>query len=145
MRLILLVAVLLSTISGAMARHEKDPMDNCREAFLAAYNKGDAAALEKIFEPDGILLSFGAQVYKGGPMISKGLASSALALDLELMPVKTRRSGDMMYELGTWNHLAKGTKDIKQTGTYIWVWKKEKDGWRLETLSATAAQGVPIK
>ncbi len=143
MRAILAAILLIACFSTALARDTKT-IDPLREAFVIAFNKGDAATMEKMYEPDVLLLTFSGQPVKGGAAIAKGMAGMASQMDLELKPLQSRESGDMLYEAGTWNHFAKNTKTIRQTGTYIWVWKKEKEGWRIESMSVTAAAGTPI-
>lgn len=148
------ITALLLTIFAAVAfAHSAlapdNPNDARRNAFIDAFNKGDVSALEKIFEPDAMLLTFGGQVVIGGKGIAKGMASMSPTLDLDLKPLRYREAGDLLYEAGTWSHFKKGTKEVKQLGTFVWVWKKEKtkdkDEWRLDTLSVTAAPGVPIE
>jgi len=51
-------------------------------------------------------------------------------------PVKidVAASGDLAYSLGTWQLKGKNSegKDVTQTGKYITVWKKQKDGsWKV--------------
>ena len=143
MRAVLAVLFLISCLGTSFAKDTKT-VDPLREAFVTAFNKGDAATMEKLFEPDMLLFTFTGQPVKGGAAIAKGMAGTSSQHDLDLKPLQSRESGDMLYEAGTWNHYAKGTKSLRQTGTYIWVWKKEKEGWRIESMSVTAASGTPI-
>ena len=55
---------------------------------------------------------------------------------LTWQPVKidVAASGDLAYSLGTWQLKGKNPegKDVTQTGKYITVWKKQKDGsWKV--------------
>ena len=143
MRQVVTLLCLLVCLSTALTKESKT-IDTLRESFVAAFNKADAATMEKLFEPDVLLLTFSGEPVKGGAAIAKGMSGMASKMDLELKPVQSRESGDMLYEAGIWNHYAKGTKTVRQTGTYIWVWKKEREGWRIESMSVTAASGTPI-
>lgn len=134
--LLILLAICLVTASFAST---ENPIQPGREAFVAAFNKGDSDALAKLLEKDCILDTMTGQMVIGGKGIAMGMAGMSKAYDLELKPVQTRDSGDMAYEAGTWTHLKKGTKEVQQLGTYVWIWKKESDGWQLEALSVTQA------
>ena len=48
--------------------------------------------------------------------------------------IEVARSGDLAYSLGTWHLKGKNPKgeEVEQTGKYLTVWKKQKDGrWRV--------------
>lgn len=136
----LLIALLLASVALASPRQQPKTIDSLRSSFLTAFNSGDAAALEKIFEPDVLLLSFTGQPVQGGATISKVMAGMSKQLSLEMESIQSRESGDLLYEAGTWKHLQKGTTTVRQSGTFIWVWKHEKDSWRIETMSVTAKE-----
>jgi len=143
MRRLLAIVLIFASFALVSARDAKT-IDPLRAAFVAAFDKGDAATMQKLFEPEVLLLSVSGQPARGGAAIARGMAGMSSQMDLELNPMQSRESGDMLYEAGTWNHNAKGSKTVVQTGTYVWIWKKEKDGWRIETMSVTAARGTPI-
>jgi ketosteroid isomerase-like protein len=48
--------------------------------------------------------------------------------------IEVADSGDLAYSLGTWQLQGKDQKgnDVTQTGKYITIWKKQKDGsWKV--------------
>ncbi|MFL6299142.1 MAG: YybH family protein [Terriglobales bacterium] len=48
--------------------------------------------------------------------------------------IEVARSGDLAYSLGTWHLKGKNPKgeEVEQTGKYLTVWKKQKDGsWKV--------------
>src|SRR2546421_8653593 len=91
----------LAVVIGAKAAGD-NPIDARRAAFITAFNKGDAAAMKGIFEPDVLLLTFTGKTIAGADPISKGMASMSSQADLDEKPVQVRISGDMAYEAGTW-------------------------------------------
>ena len=130
----LLIVLAIGLVATTFAASE-NPIQKGREAFVAAFNKGDGDALTKLLEKDCLLETMTGQMVTGGKGIAMGMAGMSQAYDLELKPQQFRESGDMAYEAGTWTHFKKGTKDVLELGAYVWIWKKESDGWRMETLS----------
>src|SRR5436190_16705521 len=69
---------------------------------------------------------------------------------LTWQPVKidVAASGDLAYSLGTWQLKGKNPegKDVTQTGKYITVWKKQKDGsWKVVADTGTVDPPPAVK
>ena len=115
-----------------------DPLTSQREAFVAAFNRGDAAALSGFYASDAILLSFMGDPVTGSETISAGMARAASAFDLVLEPIRSRASATLITEAGTWRHREKGTTNDRDGGTYFWSWRREPDGrWVIDVHSVT--------
>lgn len=110
-----------------------------REAFQTAFNKSDVNGLGSLMLPDTLLLSFSGQQIKGGEKIAAGMAAISKSVTLSLKAVQSRKSGDMAYEAGTWEHVNRSSSDSVDKGTYVWIWRRTGSGWQLETFTVTAA------
>jgi ketosteroid isomerase-like protein len=62
--------------------------------------------------------------------------------------IQVADSGDLAYSLGTWQLKGKDPKgnDVTQTGKYLTVWKKQKDGsWKVVADTGTVDPSPPAK
>src|SRR5690242_1268194 len=122
----------------------KKPNDQDRQAIAKAEADFEKARTERGLE--GWLSFFAddtADFVRGGPFtFTKEEMRTRLqktfdpADQLTWKPVKIEvaASGDLAYSLGTWQLEGKDPKgnDVTQTGKYITVWKKQKDGsWKV--------------
>jgi ketosteroid isomerase-like protein len=138
---VLLVAGFLID-SAAMAQTKSQERE--RQAIAKAEADFQTARAEHGLE--GWLSFFAddtADFVRGGPFtftkedMRKHLESSFDPADhLTWKPVKidVAKSGDLAYSLGTWQLKGKNPKgeEVTQTGKYITVWKKQKEGrWKV--------------
>ena len=122
----LILAACRSPVAPAVA--PVDTAATLRTGFVEAFNRGDVAALQRLYAPDAILLAFTGQTVTSAEMIAGGLSRASSQFDLELEPLRVRASSDSIYEAGTWKHMEKGTRSVRDTGTYVWIWRKDAAG-----------------
>ncbi len=130
-----LVLLLISTSADA-AHHLKDAFQARNDAWAAAFNAGDAAAVGALYTEDAVLLAPG-----GAPIVGRAAIADALSGlfgvlgNLRLVTEDVRPAGDahvidmgrIIYELTA----ADGSKTLF-TGNYLVVWLRGEDGvWRL--------------
>jgi ketosteroid isomerase-like protein len=109
-----------------------------RHAFVGAFNRGDVATLKAFYASGAVLLTFGGQAISGAETIADGLQHASAAFDLELEPVRAETSATFIYGAGTWRHLEKGSTAVRDSGTYLWVWRKDANGrWQISAHSVT--------
>jgi len=106
------------------------------QQFMAAFKRGDAAAIAAMYTPDARLLP------PNGPMLRGANAIRAFwqgAKDaggketkLETLDVETRE--DLAVETGkyTLTIQSKSGADVVDTGKYLVVWKNEGAAWKLQ-------------
>jgi len=143
---LLVTSILLN--SGADAQTKSQERE--RQAIAKAEAEFEKARAERGLE--GWLSFFAddtADFVRGGPFtFTKGEMRARLeksfdpADQLTWKPVKidVAKSGDLAYSLGTWQLKGKNPKgeDVTQTGKYITVWKKQKDGsWKVAADTGT--------
>lgn len=128
-----LLALLPLVVAGhpavaQVATPAADPVATQREAFVAAFNRGDAEMLRGFYAPDAAFLSFTGQAVLNPELVAAGLSRASSLFDLDLKPLRSGASGSMIYEAGTWQHREKGTPTVADAGTYLWLWRKDQNG-----------------
>jgi len=139
---VLLFALVAVSAIGCFAETKVQQRD--REAIAKAEAEFQQARAEKGLE--GWLSFFAddtADFVRGGPFtftkeeMRKHLEKDFDPADqLTWKPVKVEvaKSGDLAYSLGTWQLKGKNPKgeEVEQTGKYLTVWKRQKDGsWKV--------------
>src|SRR5947209_19917709 len=143
MRVLRVLAAVLILASMAVAAGS-NKQDRNRQAIATAEAEFQKARAEKGLE--GWLSFFAddtADFVRGGPLtftkeeMRKHLEKTFDPADqLTWTPLKidVSKSGDLAYSLGNWQLKGKNAKgeEVTQTGKYITVWKKQKDGsWKV--------------
>ena len=137
------IAALLLTVSllfTSLAVAQTKSQERERQAIAKAEADFEKARAEHGLE--GWLSFFAddtADFVRGGPFtftkeeMRKHLEKSD-RLTWKPVKIDVAKSGDLAYSLGTWQLKGKNPKgeDVTQTGKYITVWKKQKNGsWKV--------------
>jgi uncharacterized protein (TIGR02246 family) len=114
---------------------DKAIIDKLNKEFMAAFNKGDMAALGQMYTDDAYLLPPGAEIVKGRAGIQTFWTNAAAAIgDLKLTTVDVKPLGsDAAREVGTFTLKTKGDKPQEVAGKYVVVWEKTGGQWKLAT------------
>jgi uncharacterized protein (TIGR02246 family) len=131
-RLAMLILAAAALASGpARADEVRDAVEAGNQAFIAAFLRGDAAAVSQLYTAN-------AQVIAPGEPVAKGRAAIAAAWqkaidsgvkDLTLTTAEVESAGDLAVETGTVKQVAKDGKVTQ--GRYLVVWKREGGRWKL--------------
>ena len=132
MRIVLIAVMLWLTVPLARAADIKSEIEAANRAWVAAYAKGDAAALAGLYTDDATLLPPGSDMVQGRGNVQafwqKTIASGLKITSLQALSVEAL--GDAAArEIGKATGEAKGPIDIK----YVVVWKRVNGAWRLST------------
>ena len=127
-----IVALLIAVPAFAQ---DKATMDKLNTEFMAAFNKGDMAALGQMYTDDAYLLPPGAGIVKGRAAIQTFWTNAAAAIgDLKLTTTDVKPlGGDAAREIGTFTLMTKGDKPQEVAGKYVVVWEKAGGKWKLAT------------
>lgn len=128
-RLCLALAAALLIASPALADDAAD-IQAQDEAFQAAFNASDAAAVAALYTEDAVALPPGGPMVRGREAIQEmwqGALDGGLA-DLALMPGEIEVTGDTAWEMSTMSGML---SDEPISGKYVVVWKKDGDTWLL--------------
>lgn len=133
---VLCLALLLVTPSAAEAAGAREAIEAKLDAFEAAFNRGDAAAVAGFYTEDAVLLPPDAERVEGRQAVAaywrEGIDGGLTDLDLKAFEVM--EAGALAYEIGAFslNSPGEGEQPVSLTGKYIVIWQRGADGeWRL--------------
>lgn len=131
-RIVLLAAVLVLYASTGMAQ-TKATIDKLNDAWAAAFNKGDAAAIANMYTDDATVLPQGGPMVKGHTAIQDLWAKVIKDFsDAKLAAVEVHTMGEVMaYEIGTVTAKTKATPPQDVAGKYVVVWKRSGTSWKI--------------
>lgn len=141
----LIVAASSVAIVACTTADVADPVDTAAEAetiaalsdaWMAASNAGDAAAIANMFAVDGVTV-FDGDFFQGREAILAGVSADLAdrgenaTVSWERSTVHVAASGDLAYERGHWTLDADGEGDgAPEEGEYVTVWKKIDGEWK---------------
>jgi uncharacterized protein (TIGR02246 family) len=108
-------------------------INKLNEAWCAAFNKGDAAALAAMYADDATVLPQGGPMIKGATAIKDLWAGEVKELgDAKLTTVELHTMGEVMaYEIGIATAKTKANPPQDAVGKYVVVWKRNGTSWKI--------------
>ena len=133
-RIAIFLACFLLSASPAWAQ-AKSSIEKLNAEWMAAFNKGDAAAVAALYSEDAYILPNGAEIAKGRRAIEAYFKKSVQQLgDAKLKTVDLQSLGPgSAREVGTFNFKTKGDSPQEVVGKYVAVWRKMGGQWKLIT------------
>lgn len=133
-RIAVLAGVLVVAATPAFAQ-SKPLIQKLDDAWTAAFNKGDGAAVAAMYTPDATVLPPGAAMVHGRKAIAAFWSGAARQLgDMTLKAVNVRPlSPTAAREIGLFTAKTKGADPQQIDGKYVVVWRKAGGRWRLFT------------
>ena len=125
---VVLTLVLVAT-PAVLVAGEGDSLDGTTDAWIGAFNDGDAAAIAAMMTEDGMLLPPNSPPIEGREAI-EGYWAAAIAggLSGSLEEIESSVSGDLGYKVGTYE-LSGADGEVVDHGKWIEVWKKIDGEW----------------
>ena len=107
-----------------------------RDAFWAAHERGDAAALASLVTEDGLLWAPGMEEVRGREAVlaaAEGMFSAMSVSAFEIESTELEIHGDRAYELTTYSETITptGGPASQARGRYLIVWQRGSSGWRV--------------
>ena len=129
------LAVAAVLLTGPAVAQDKATIEKLNDAFEAAFNKGDFAALGNMYAEDAYLLPPGSEMAKGRSNVQAYWAKAGEAVsNLKLTTVDVKSLGsDAAREIGTFSLMTKGQQRQQVAGKYVVVWQKVGNDWKLAT------------
>jgi uncharacterized protein (TIGR02246 family) len=131
-RIVPIATAIVFYATSALAQ-SKATIDKLNDAWCAAFNKGDAAAVAAMYTDDATVLPPGAPMVKGATAIKDLWAAQANALgDAKLTTVELHTMGEVMaYEIGTVTAKTKASPPQDVAGKYVVVWRRSGTSWKI--------------
>jgi uncharacterized protein (TIGR02246 family) len=126
--------MVIASAAPALAQ-SKASIQKLNDAWMAAFNKGDAAAVAAMYTDDAYMLPAGAPLVKGRAEIQKFLAQSVQqlgAVKLATLDV-TPLGANAAREIGTATFKTKASPPQDGALKYVVVWQKQAGQWKLST------------
>lgn len=133
MRRIAILAVCVALWAAPSLAQSKADIQKLNDQWVAAFNKGDAAAVAAMYTQDATVLPAGAPIVKGRAAIEamwRQQAEKLQAVKIETTDVKPL-GGNAARELGTATLRTKAQPPQDIVVKYAVVWQKEGDHWKL--------------
>jgi uncharacterized protein (TIGR02246 family) len=131
---IVMIMGLLTVGSPAVAQN-KATIEKLNDAWTAAFNKGDAAAVAVLYTEDAYVLPPGSAMVKGRAAIEAFWRQAAQQMsDAKLTTVDVLPLGrSAAREIGTVTLKTKSQPAQEVIGKYVVVWRKVGRDWKLAT------------
>ena len=131
---IVMIIGCLSLGSPALAQN-KATIEKLNDAWTAAFNKGDAAAVAALYTEDAYVLPPGSSMVKGRAAIEAFWRQAAQQMtDAKLTTVDVLPLGrSAAREIGTVTLKTKSQPPQEVVGKYVVVWRKVGRDWKLAT------------
>ena len=133
-RIVLIIGWLSLGAAPALAQ-DKATIEKLNDAWTAAFNKGDAAAVAAMYTEDAYVLPPGGEMVKGGPAIEAFWRQAAQQFgDAKLTTIDVLPLGsEAAREIGTVTLKTKSQPPQQIVGKYAVVWRKNGASWKLAT------------
>ena len=134
MRLVTVAAASIMLVGTAVAQ-DKATVEKLNDAFEAAFNKGDFAAVASMYTEDAYLLPPGSEMAKGRSNVQAFWTKAGETVsDLKLTTLDVKPLGtDAAREVGTFSLMTKGQQRQQVNGKYVGIWEKVGTEWKLAT------------
>jgi uncharacterized protein (TIGR02246 family) len=137
MKSVILAIPLLLSAAAAQAADVKSEINAANQKFGAAYAKGDAAAIARLYTPHATVFPPGSDMVTGREGIQKvwaGAIQSGLKIT-GLQTVSVEQYGNAAREIGRFTAEAPNAQKqiTKLDGKYVVVWKRSNGTWMLDS------------
>ena len=132
-RIVMIIGCL--SLSAPALAQSKATIEKLNDAWTAAFNKGDAAAVAALYTEDAYVLPPGSAMVKGRPAIEAFWRQAAQQMtDAKLTTVDVLPLGrSAAREIGTVTLKTKSQPAQEVVGKYVVVWRKIGRDWKLAT------------
>jgi len=120
------------------------PVENVAQQWAGFWNAKNLEAAMTLYAPSPRFVTAAAEQWNGVPSIHRHFALVLKQVDprLTLTSLHSATSGTLGYDSGTFDEIlapAKGGKAIHARGTYLFLFQKQKRGWKILEQSWTEA------
>jgi uncharacterized protein (TIGR02246 family) len=133
---------------SALSKGDELALQKVEEAYVSAYNRGDAKALAALFTKDATVMNSAGGLLKGRAELEKGLtqafAGPSKGAKLVNKPSATQALGkDVVVTYGTARTTGGGGSKVEHTFAYSKVLVREGKEWRVAAAHFSVPTGPP--
>ena len=135
MRTLTLCLAACLALAAPAAAQDKPTIEKLNDDFMAAFQKGNYAAVASMYTEDAFLLPPGAELMRGRAAIQAfwtGAGESVADIRLRTVEV-TPLGAAAAREIGTFTLKTKGSPPAEVAGKYVVIWQKVGADWKLAT------------
>ena len=128
-----IASLLLVVSTVAVAAPAEDAIRAQADAWVKAFNAGDAARVAALYTTDGMVLPPGSKPSKGREAIAATLSPFFAGPEKVTMTIDTTAlevHGNSAHRVGTWSITA-ADGSVVDGGNFIEIWKKSGGDWLL--------------
>jgi len=134
MRKLLLAAAMLGFSATPALANDTAMIQAMDDAFAAAFNKGDGAAVGAMYAPDATMLPADNKVYKGADITAFWVGAATALTNMKFLVFETERlSPTYIREISRVSFDVKGDKPVHVDATAVVVYKLVDGKWMLWT------------
>lgn len=129
-----------------MTTDVRTQIESANSQFVAAFRRGDAAAVANSYTPEAQLLPAASDFVRGTAAIRtfwQGAIDQGVK-DVTLETVEVHPFGDTAIEVGRYKLFAAGGA-VADIGKYIVIWKNEGGNWKLHRDIWTTSQPAAVQ
>lgn len=130
---VLVAAMCEATPVAAQGSDAKAQIEKVNEAFVAAFGRGDAPAIAKLYSSDAQVFAPNNEVITGAEAIEKlwkgAMEMGAKSVSLKATEVQ-QHGATIAHEVGAYSMAGADGKELDR-GKYIVIWKKEGNAWKI--------------
>jgi ketosteroid isomerase-like protein len=134
-----LLAVVLTACHAAEVHRDREALLQADRDFAAATGRDGVDAWVNAFTDDGVQFGTAGAVIRGHDAIRRHMAPffANASMRLEWVPTEARTGGGLGYTFGRYRITRRDAADtatvsVVETGTYLSIWRKGPDGWKVE-------------
>lgn len=133
MHKIVILAVLSFLFASPVFAQDKATIEARDETLMAAFNKGDAAAVRAIYTDDAVVLPSGGDMVRGKGLLPFWKAVVARIGGFKRVPMEVTPLGpEYAREIGTFAFASK-RELTHYAGKYVVIWQNVGGEWRIAT------------
>jgi uncharacterized protein (TIGR02246 family) len=132
---LLTVCILSLSVGSTVAQQQGDvraAIEAAEQQFVAAFSRGDSAALADLYTPNGQLFPAHSDIVSGKQAIEQfwqGVLKSGVKRAM-VTTLEVDGHGDTAFEVGKYTLVGEGDK-VLDAGKYVVIWKQNQGQWKL--------------
>ena len=134
-RLVVSVGLVASLLAGCADAATTTPgvSPDLKHSWEVSFNKGDAAAVAKLYSDQAELVMSGSKPVRGRAAIQAAVDEMIKSgVKVRIGSAQNVGAGDLAYVYGPYSVLENEAGRVLETGTYVEVWRRRGGAWQID-------------